>query len=314
MADEIERRVAAAAEAVREHEVMTRRGADLDARASELITRLSGLRATHLAEQRDVDKLEGMSLTRVLASLRGARDDLLARERAEADAARYQVADAEARLAMVRREQEATRERLRRLSSAPREYAAVLAEKEQHLRSSGDPRGPRLLALADERGRLTSELRELSEALRAADAADTALAEVQRKVGSAGGWSTYDTFFGGGIVGSAMKHARLDEAAQAAAHADRCLAVLRTELADVPGSGPTAPRLAVDGLTRFVDVWFDNVFTDFAVRERIKQAAANVEQCVALVREVRSGLDQRAEAARARLAAIDVERGALLTG
>jgi hypothetical protein len=64
-----------------------------------------------------------------------------------------------------------------------------------------------------------------------------------------------------------MKHSRLDEAAQAAAYADRCLAVLRTELADVPGLSLTAPQLAVDGLTRFVDVWFDNIFTDLAVRD-----------------------------------------------
>jgi hypothetical protein len=44
--------------------------------------------------------------------------------------------------------------------------------------------------------------------------------------------------------------------------------VLRTELADVDGMALTAPQLAVDGLTRFVDIWFDNIFTDLAVRDR----------------------------------------------
>ena len=38
------------------------------------------------------------------------------------------------------------------------------------------------------------------------------------------------------------------------------------ELADVGGMDLTAPNPAVDGLTRFVDVWFDNDFTDLAVR------------------------------------------------
>ena len=51
---------------------------------------------------------------------------------------------------------------------------------------------------------------------------------------------------------------------------DRCLTVLRTGLSDVRGVALTAPQLAVDGLARFVDVWFDNL----AVRDRIKQSRA----------------------------------------
>lgn len=305
MSSDIERRLASAAEALREYEVTERRVAELRVRIDETIGQVSALRARHASEQQDVTRLEGLSLTRVLASLRGARDDLLARERAEADAAAYRLAEAEARLAALRREQDAAHARLRQLSKAPSAYAAMLDEKEQHLRTSGDPRGARLLQLADERGRLTGELREVAEALAAARTAQDALAEVRRELGSASGWSTYDTFFGGGAFGSAMKHSRLDTAAQAAAHADRCLAVLRTELADVPGPPLTAPRLAVGGLTKFVDVWFDNIFTDLAVRERIKQAQENVDRSSQFVRDVQSGLEQRATHARATLAAID---------
>jgi len=40
----------------------------------------------------------------------------------------------------------------------------------------------------------------------------------------------FDTFFGGGILATVMENSRLDEAAAAAAGADRRIAVLRTEL------------------------------------------------------------------------------------
>ncbi|GIJ24957.1 hypothetical protein Vqi01_01190 [Micromonospora qiuiae] len=135
---------------------------------------------------------------------------------------------------------------------------------------------------------------------------------MQRKLDSASGWSTYDTFFGGGMMASAMKHSRLDDAAQAAARAERCLAALRTELADVPGIDVIAPRLAVGGLTRFVDIWFDNIFTDLAVRERITQAVHHVEQCRRLVSDVRVRLAQRAARDPATLSAIENERKHLL--
>lgn len=309
----MEQRLAQAAEAVREHELTTRRGAELRERMDELATDLAGLRKQLAAEDRDVTRLEGLSLTRVLAGLRGARDDALARERAEADAARYRVAEAQARLDALRREHDAARARLDQLATAPASYAAALDAKERQLGSSGDQRGRRLLELADERGRLTSELREIDEANRAAAAASAALAELEGKLDSASGWSTYDTFFGGGVIGSAIKHSRLDEAAAAAGHADRCLAMLRTELADVGGVTLTAPQLAVDGTTRFVDVWFDNFFTDLTVRDRINRARQNVDRSVSLVDGVRARLRERAAQARDRLARIARERQDLLT-
>jgi hypothetical protein len=77
-----------------------------------------------------------------------------------------------------------------------------------------------------------------------------------------------------GAISSTFKHNRLDQAAEAAAQADRCLAVLRTELADV-GETAATRYVSVEGLTRFVDVWFDNIFTDLAVRDHIKQAQGN---------------------------------------
>jgi len=310
--DDIEQRLVAAAKAVREYEVTALRCTDLERRIEEMVRLLAVRRSGHASEQKDVERLEGLSLTRLLVSLRGARDDALARERAEADAARYRLAEATARLDAAQAEYAAARVRLDQLAAAPSTYAAVLEQKERYLKESGDPRGARLLKLADERGRLTGELHELAEAAAAAELAETALSQVQAKLGSASGWSTYDTFFGGGAISSAIKHSRLDEAARAAAYADQCLAVLRTELADVDAMAPTAPQLAVSGPTRFVDVWFDNVFTDFAVRNRIKRAQQNIVESIRLVMEMQEQLHQRAADAQARLAAIEAERRELL--
>jgi hypothetical protein len=313
VAEDIEQRLAAAAAALREYEMTVRRGEDLESRIAEMSTELAALRDHQAGEQKDVERLEGLSLTRLLTALRGTRDDALARERAEADTARYRVAEVEARVDAVRREHAAVRARLSQLATVQSSYAAVLGEKERHLADSGSARGVRLLELADERGRLNGELHELSEALQAAQTAQAALSRVREKLGSASGWSTYDTFFGGGAISSAVKHSRLDEAAHAAAYADRCLAVLRTELADVQGVALSAPQVTVDGLTRFVDVWFDNIFTDLAVRDRIKKAQYNVANSLQLVSQVHGRLRQRDSQARARLAAIESERHDLLT-
>src|SRR5215469_12330281 len=92
---DIEQRLGDAAQAVREREVTVRRCSDLGARQRELETELASLQERYSSEQQDVERLEHLSLTHVLASLAGSRDERLARERAEADAARYRVAQAQ---------------------------------------------------------------------------------------------------------------------------------------------------------------------------------------------------------------------------
>jgi chromosome segregation ATPase len=312
VSDNIEQRLTAAAQAVREHEMTGQRCADLSDRQDKLAAELAGLQARYAGEQRDVERLEGVSLTRMLAALTGARGDALARERAEADAARYRVEQAQARLDAVRREHDAARERLGQLATAPATYAALLGEQERHLGQSGDPRGRRLLKLAAERGRLAGELNEVREAVAAARAAEQALAQVETSLDSAAGWSTYDTFFGGGAIASSVKHSRLDEAAQAAAHADESLAILRTELADV-ADATLAAQLQVSDGAKFVDVWLDNFFSDLAADGRIRHAQQNVAQSQQRVGEVQDRLAARAAQAQDRLAEIEAERRDLLT-
>ncbi|MGN6793630.1 MAG: hypothetical protein ACTHJW_14690 [Streptosporangiaceae bacterium] len=312
---DIEHRLAAAAQAVRERDVTGQRQAELLARQGDLEAELAGLRDKASAERKDVERLEGMSLGRVLASLAGSRDERLARERAEADAAQYRMAEAESRLDAVRAELATAEDRLAALESAPRGYAAVLDEKERYLTGSGDRCSHALLALADERGRLTAEQNETAEAIQAADAATAALSDVQDVLRSASGWSTYDTWFGGGMIASSIKHDRMDEAAQAAAIADQRLAVLRLELADIGGPAlSTAPQLALSGGTRFADVWLDNFFTDLGVADRIRQAQQQVADSAEIVEQLRGRLTARASEGQARLSAIESERRGLLTG
>ena len=313
MTAEIDERLAAAAGAVRELEMTGERGGHLRARRDSLARQLAVLQAQAAGEQHDVQRMEGVSLARVLASLRGAREDRLARERAEAEAARYRVTDAQGLLDAVTREEETVQARLAQLSGAPDQYARLLTEKEHLIRDSWDPHAARLMELAAERGRLTAERKEIAEALHAASAAQQALSQVGDILGSASAWSAYDTFLGGRGISSSIKHSRLDQAAQAAAAADQHLAVLRTELADVPAVLPVTPRLPVQGLTRFADIWLDNFFTDMAVDARIREAQHSVARYAGLVKDVQAQLGKRDATVLARLQAIERERRDLLT-
>jgi hypothetical protein len=313
MSDDIESRLADAAQAMRELEVTRQRRDDLRGRQDQIRTEAAALQASYGAEQKTADRLEHLSFARIAASLHGSREQALERERAEANAARYRAADAQARLDVVQQQLEAAERRLTELSSAPDVYAAVLADKERDLTHSGDPRRVTLLSLADERGRLNGEVAEMTKALHDAGSAQQALMVVQNTLASARSWNTYDAFFGGGLVADAVEHSRLDQAAQQAAEADQCVSVLRTELTDLDHTAETSPLISISNATKFVDMWFGNIFTDLAVRDRITQGQQNVEHSLQVVSDVQQQLSARIAAARARLAQIETERRDLLT-
>jgi chromosome segregation ATPase len=316
MSDDFETRLSAAAQAMRELEVTQQRRDDLCARQDQIRAEVKALRASYSAEQETVDRLEHLSFARIASSLHGSREQTLERERAEADAIRYRIADALARLDAVHQQIGSAEGRLTELNSAPDAYAAVLEAKERDLTSSGDPRRATLLSLADERGRLDGEVAEMNKALDDAGSAQMALMVVQTTLASARSANTADLFFRGGVSGLMVdveEHARLDRAAQQAADADRRMSVLRTELTNLDQATDTSPLISISNATKFVDMWFGNIFTDLAVRDRITQGQQNVDHSLQLVNEVQQQLNARIAAARARLAQIEAQRRDLLT-
>jgi hypothetical protein len=311
--DSLDRELAAAAQALREFEAARRRRWALEDPIKRRRAEWEQLRSRLAVEEQDVARLETLSLTSVLAQVTGRRGDGLARERAEVEALQYRVAEAQSRLDAVIAEHAAARGKERMLAAAVRTFDAALVHKEQQLTGSADPRGRRLLNLAEEDGRIRADLVETDEALSAATEALAALADAQELLGSAAKWSRYDVATGGDIISGAIKHSRLDRAALAADRADRCLAGLRRELADVGGAVSSARLPEVDGLTRFADIWLDNIFSDFSVHNRIGMSQQEVSRVRLQVAGLRTALTERQRRLRKRSAAIAGQRQDLLT-
>ncbi|MCG7413030.1 hypothetical protein MHK74_00210 [Microbacterium aurum] len=264
-------------------------------------------------EEADVRRLEGVSPSRLWATLRGDLDERAARDRAEWDAAALAVAGA-----MHRREQaesEVVRLAAERtaLGDVEARYAAALAAHERAVRSAGTGAGAaaaELGQIAQGIGVATAEQREIDEAVTALRAASAALEEAFGHLQSAGGWSTYDTFFGGGMVADLMKHSRIDDSAKAFARVNRALERLRIELADIGVTGVQGVEIS-DTLAVF-DVLFDNVFSDWMVRDRIARAREEATRLRVRLSELERTLAERRLAVAEHLVALARRREELL--
>jgi len=259
----------------------------------------------------DVKALESFSPTRIWATLRGSRDTDLDREQAEHQAAQYEVARAEAFVASAQEEVRRSEAALGALGDVAARREKALIAMEDWLIASGGTASDELTRIAGELGAVQAESTEVQEAIAAGDHAAWCLNEAGRRLGSAGGWATYDTFFGGGMFSDVMKYDHMDEAQRLLHEADRALKTFAAELADV-GLEVVVQGLALDGLTHTFDFWFDNIFTDWAVKERIDRAARSTDQASQVVAELRNRLAQRARDLADQQSALVADRERLL--
>lgn len=301
------------ADAVRAAAAVRARGAHLDAQldaADDLVLTRQGeleeLQQRHAVERADVQRLERLSPTRLWATLRGDAEERLAIEKAEADAAGRAAVAGQQRLDHARDAAHRIRAERAPLGDTEVAYRNAVAAFEAVLHAGGGAAAAAVTAIVEELGRVTEESREIDEASRALHDARSALSEAYRLLDSAGGWATYDTFFNGGFVADLVKHSRIDEATQAFVQVNRALEGLARELADI--DAPPLRGVEMSQSLAVFDVLFDNIFSDWMVRDRIAQAKAQAVDLAARLDELARYLADRASVAARRAVELTVRR------
>jgi hypothetical protein len=300
-----------AAAALAEHQSLGRKLESAQQQADASAAAAAEARTRLTDEQADVVRLEKMSLTSILAYLKGSHDDDLAREAAEHQAAEYGYRTLQARADADRTVVEHLQQRRAGLGDVQARFDRALADRERVLRQHDDPRAARLVEIAEQQGRTAAELGELGQALDTGEAALEHLRAAAETLDSARSWSAYDTWFDGGMIASMVKTDRLDEVAALLRAADSALRAFTAELSDVHMAGVRLVELG--DFTRVFDVWFDNIFTDLAVRDRIIEAQEKVTEAITGVHRVQEGVASRIDEATARLERLRADRVELLT-
>ncbi|MCZ8379193.1 hypothetical protein O6P37_09995 [Mycobacterium sp. CPCC 205372] len=300
-----------AAAALAEHESLGRKLETAQQQADASAAEAAQARAQLADEQADVARLEKMSLTSILAHLKGSHDDDLAREAAGHQAAEYEYLTRQARADADRKLVDHLEQRRARLGDVQARFDRALADKERWMRQHNGPQAARLVQIAQQQGGTAAEIGELGQALDAGEAALEHLRAAAETLDDAGFWSAYDTWFDGGMIASMVKNDRLDEVAALLRAADSALRAFTAELSDVHMAGVRLVELGES--TKMFDVWFDNLFTDLAVRDRIIEAKEKVTEAITGVHRIQEGVASRIDEVTARLERLHADRVELLT-
>ena len=257
------------------------------------------LEVKKLSEQADVDRLERRSLASYFYNVVGKLDTQLDKERREAYAARVKFDAAARELDAVSGEIAAYESELDSLSGCEEQYRAVLREKAEALKAAGGLDAERIMELESTLFSLQNRGRELSEAINAGSAAYGTACQVLSSLDSAEGWGTID-LFGGGLISDLAKHSHLDEAQAAVEHLQHQLRCFKTELSDVELNADM--HVSIDGFLGFADFFFDGLFADWAVMDKISQSKMHVLDTRDQIDSLLGSLEYKLEQNDARLA------------
>ena len=225
-------------------------------------------------EQADVERLEGGSLSAFFYNVIGKMDEKLTKEREEAYAAAVKYDAAVKELQKVEEDLRKNESDLNELGDCEKQYEELLEVKKERMKTTGHWAAEKILELEQRLTYLDNQIRELDEAMEAGEAASALTEDVLNSLSSAESWGTFD-ILGGGIIADAMKYSDLDEAQMLIENLQDQLRRFKTELADV--TIDSEMNVKIDGFLQFADYFFDNLFTDWAVMDKIRNSRLQVE-------------------------------------
>ena len=232
------------------------------------------LRVAFRKEQEDVEKLEGRSLANYFFQVVGKLDEKLDQERQEAYAAKVKLDAAERELAGIESDIADIQSQLSEIRIAEAQYKEELEKKRAALKASGTDTADQIIESEERIAALEAQKREIKEAISAGYSARGTADSILSELENADGWNTWDLIGGGGIITHMAKHSHLDEAQDLVSELQSKLRRFKTELADIQINANM--QVNVDGFLRFADYFFDGLFADWAVGDKISQSMNSV--------------------------------------
>jgi len=272
-------------------------------------TKITELEKNRQKEKKDLERLEGLSLTGLFSAILGTKAEKMDKEKQEYLAAELKYETAISTMQSVESEVAVLKEQLLPLANVKQRYHSILKEKEELLKAQGGKMAEKLFAFAEEEGHLKVLAKELEEAQEAAQKGLRALDDLIGSLLSAANWGTWD-MLGGGMLSTAVKHSKIDNARSQAIKAQRYLERLSRELADVKIQAHL--KIDIGGLTTFADYFIDGLIVDWVVQSRINDAKKRANDLRKRVASIERSLRAELQKTVDRVREIGEQRTALL--
>lgn len=261
-----------------------------------------------------LDQLEGFSFMNKIRTWTGQLDELRAEKIDKAAVLELKIKEANKIYQDLVQDLEQATQKLAKINLPQLQEALsnVKAKKKDYLQSHEPMKAQKLEQLVDEEIVTKQLIKEITEAEEAGNVALSALGHAAASLHSAGGYSAWDTFFGGGLLATHLKHAAIDQSESYLHNAQIALQRFQNELLDVQKMHTQSLHVETDGFVKFADYFFDDLFSAWSVHTKISTAREQVSRVQDDVHNTIRRLQEKHQKAKDHLAILKNEQSAIL--
>lgn len=222
-------------------------------------------------EQADFENLSGLSLASLYHLLLRTKEEKLQKEEQEYIEAKIKVEECQSQIKELRKEIDVLGQEMLSLFHAENELEALIQKRNQIARQNSNRDDP-LLSLSEQLASAQARLQNLKREAETARCAVESLQKAADQVQSAADWGSYDMALGGPLA-SIYKHDKLEEVRFHVQGAQRHLKNLLRMRPDL------SLRFTVNsdlGSMKWMDVFLDGFFVDWAVQDKIHEMCDQV--------------------------------------
>lgn len=227
-----------------------------------------------------LDKLDSFSFMNMIRTWTGQQDELRAEKIDKAAVLELKMNEAKKMQVDLTEDNIQVKHKLTQIDEVALQQALkqVLSKKNKYLQLHDPAQATRLEHLANEEMLTKQLITEIQEAEEAGEVALTKLGQAAASLHSASGYSTWDTFFGGGLIATHLKHDALDQSENYLHSAQIALQRFHNELLDVHEMSTKSLHVETDGFVKFADYFFDDIFSAWSVHSKISTAREQVSR------------------------------------
>ena len=264
-------------------------------------------------ERHDVEKLEKGGVRNMFYKILGDKEKQLEKERQEYLHVALKYNELNKSLELVEYELSLMEKQLDTIEAVEAKYQQLIKKREVELLTNGTSEGKAILAISREIDARVVLLKDIEEAVAAGEKAMVLLKNFEkqlRKASEWGQWDMYGTSRGGGW----MKHRAIDKARGYLHKVRHALIHFQNELKDVYADARIDADLRIERVDRFLDVFFDNLITDWIVQQKIRNAVDNLLNTKDQVYHAMERLEDEGPKVHKELEELEARREAVILG
>lgn len=264
------------------------------------------------SEALDVDELQKDKFSHTLLKLIRLYEGKVNKETQEMLSAKLEYDKAAERVKQLAQEKAELAKKISELAADKKLFDTEYIQRENLIKSKISQQAfSSYTELERQQFELTKQIAETDEALHAASRVISAAANAVNHLKSAEGWATYDVWGGGGILSHMAKYDHIDDAKAELNRLGSLMKDFESELRDV-NMYDVCAYAGIDSATRAVDFWFDNIFTDLNVRDKIRDDMYQIQKLMGQIDQICNKLKSNKEQIKKMLSEAESKKSRLV--